>query len=196
VSDLLSARRSVGRVRDEPVARAVIERIITAATWAPNHHLTEPWRFVVMTGSARADLGAAHARAVARDRPDHPVEGLRKEAARPLRAPVVVSVVHLGTGDDVTRREDRDAVAAATQNLLLAAHAEGLGAIWRTGAMVDEAEVREHLDLGDDDAIVGFVYLGWPDTDAPPAPPRRPLEASVEWRSGQPATDRPGPPLK
>lgn len=143
-----------------------------------------------MTGQARADLGAAHADAVARDRPDHPAEGLRKEAARPLRAPVVIAALHIaGSEDPVVLREDRDAVAAATQNLLLAAHAEGLGAIWRTGTMVDEPEVRAHLGLAPDDAIVGFVYLGWPETDAPAVPQRRPLEAAVQWRAGEPATD-------
>jgi nitroreductase len=190
VSDLFAGRRSVGKVRPDPVDPAIVTRLITAATWAPNHHLTQPWRFVVMTGSARVGLGDAHARAVARLRPGHPVEGLRKEALRPLRAPVVVAVVHVvGSSDPVVLREDRDAVAAATQNLLLAAHAEGLGAMWRTGAMVDEDEVREHLGLAADDAIVAFVYLGWPDGPTPEPPVRTSISSAIEWRDGGSATD-------
>jgi nitroreductase len=197
VTDLLWGRRSVGKFRPETVDRAMLERVITAATWAPNHHLTEPWRFVVLTGAARDALGEAHARAVARAKPDHPTDGLRKEARRPLRAPVVIGVIYVATAiDPVVAREDRDAVAAATQNLLLAAHAEGLGAIWRTGIMVDEDEVQDHLGLARDDAIVAFVYLGWPSGPNPEPPPRRPLEALIDWRDGSSATDRPEPPLK
>jgi nitroreductase len=183
MSDALGARRSVGKVRPDPIAPAVIERLIRAATMAPNHHLTEPWRFVVLTGPARVGLGDAHARSIARLKPGHPVEGLRKEAQRPLRAPVVVAVVHVaGAPDPITMREDRDAVAAATQNLLLAAHHEGLAAIWRTGALVDEDEVREHLGLARDDAIVAFVYLGWPESPAPEPPARKSVEHVTEWR--------------
>jgi nitroreductase len=178
----LRARRSVGRVTAEPVPREVVRAVLEAATWAPNHRLTQPWRFVVLTGGARAALGEAHARAVARARPETPPEGLAAQAQLPLRAPVVVVCICRPTADDpVVRREDRDAVAAAVQNLLLAAHAHGLGAMWRTGVMPDEPEVRDHLGLGDDDAIVGFVYLGYPAVD--PSPPERdPVDAVVEWR--------------
>jgi nitroreductase len=186
VSDVLAGRRSVGKVRPDPIDPRAIERLITAATWAPNHHLSEPWRFVVMVGLARDALGEAHARAVARLRPGHPPAGLSKEALRPLRAPVVIAIVHVaGSSDPVVLREDRDAVAAATQNLLLAAHTEGLGAMWRTGAMVDEDEVRDHLGLGPGDAIVGFVYVGWPEPFAPNHPSRRPITEVTEWRGGQ-----------
>jgi nitroreductase len=186
VNDVLAQRRSVSKVRSDPVDPRAIERLITAATWAPNHHLTEPWRFVVMVGAARNALGEAHARAVGRLRPGHPSEGLSKEALRPLRAPVVIAIVHVaGSIDPVVLREDRDAVAAATQNLLLAAHSEGLGAMWRTGAMVDEDEVRDHLGLAPGDSIVGFVYVGWPESSGPSSPSRRPITEIIEWRDGQ-----------
>jgi nitroreductase len=95
---------------------------------------------------------------------------------------VVVAAIVLGAEDPVQAREDRDAVAAAIENLLLAAHASGLGAMWRTGAMVDEPEVREALGLAPEDAIVAFVYLGWPPEDPPGPSPRRPLADVVEWR--------------
>ena len=180
--DAIASRRSVGRVRPDPVPRAVVEELLAAAASAPNHHLTGPWRFVVMAGDARRELGAAHARAVARDRPGLPPEGLEKEAARLERAPVVIAAVALGSDDPVQAREDRDAVAAAIQNLLLAAHGRGLGAMWRTGTMVDEPEVRDALGLGPGDAVVGFVYLGHPAGPAPERPPRPGLDDVVVWR--------------
>ncbi|MEW6582512.1 MAG: nitroreductase family protein [Actinomycetota bacterium] len=183
IVDLIASRRSVGRIPPDPVPRETVAEILTAAIRAPNHHLTAPWRFVVLTGAARRALGDAHARAVAAARPDLPDGAREKEAARLDRAPVVIACIARATSDDpVTRREDRDAVAAAVQNLLLAAAARDLAAIWRTGAMVDEEEVRDHLGLAPADAIVAFVYLGRHDGAARPATPRPPLDDVVEWR--------------
>ena len=100
------------------------------------------------------------------------------------RAPVVIACAVAGApGDPVRAREDRDAVAAGVQNLLLAAHARGLAAIWRTGAMADEPEVRAALGLGEHDALVGMVYVGRPLDGAPPPPPARPhVDAVTDWR--------------
>jgi nitroreductase len=179
----IHSRRSVGRVAPDPVPRELVEELVAAAMRAPNHHLTGPWRFVVLAGPARREVGEAHARAVARERPDLPPEAFAKEAARLERAPVVIACCVAGHDDPVRSREDRDAVAAGVQNLLLAAHARGLGAMWRTGAMADEPDVREALGLGEHDAVVAFVYLGRPlDEDAPRPTPRPPAEEAVVWR--------------
>lgn len=168
-------------MRPDPVPRTLVEDLLRAAVCAPNHRLTRPWRFVVLSGAARRRVGEAHATSVARDRPDAAEDVVAREAARLERAPVVVvSVVTTDPTDGVRAREDRDAVAAATQNLLLAAHARGLAAMWRTGAMVDEREVRAELGLGSEDAIVGFVYVGYEDV-APPRRERGDITGVVEW---------------
>ena len=177
------SRRSVGRVSPDPLPRDLVEELVAAAACAPNHHLTGPWRFIVLAGDARREVGEAHARAAQRERPDITAEVIEKEARRLERAPVVV-VCCVAPGDDlVEAREDRDAVAAAIENLLLAAQARGLGAMWRTGVMVDEPEVREALDLAPRDQIVGFVYLGRP-LGPPPAtgPPRGSVSDVTTWR--------------
>jgi nitroreductase len=156
--------------------------VLRAAICAPNHHLTFPWRFVVLQGAARRALGEIHARSVMEDRPELPPEMFEKEAARLERAPVVIACIVTPTADDdVTRREDRDAVAAAVQNLLLAAHALGLAGIWRTGAMADSVAVRADLGCRPHDAIVGLVYLGRA-TDVTAAAARPPLDDVVQWR--------------
>lgn len=183
VLEAIRARRSVSRVRPDGLPRELVEELLRAAVCAPNHHLTGPWRFVVLAGPARREVGEAHSRVALRARPDLPPQGVEKEAARLERAPVVVACCVVGSDDPVQAREDRDAVAAAIQNLLLAAHARGVGAMWRTGAMVDEPEVRAALGLAPDDRVVGFVYLGLP-ADPRPAGPRaeRDIEGVTVWR--------------
>lgn len=179
---MIATRRSVGRVRNEPVDDVVVRDLLTAATAAPTHHMREPWRFVVLTGAARRTVGAAHAVAYRRAHPDADASVLAREADRLLRAPVVIAVAaRLADGDAVARREDRDAVAAAVQNLLLAAHAHGLGAIWRTGTMPDEPEVHAALGLLPSDELVAMVYLGVPDM-TPPERPRTPVDDVTIWR--------------
>jgi nitroreductase len=179
----LHGRRSVGRVSPEPLAREAVAELLDAAVTAPNHHLTGPWRFIVLAGDARGEIGAAHARAVARVRADAGPDALANEAARLERAPVVVVCVVTPGADPVEAREDRDAVAAAVQNLLVAAHARGLAAMWRTGTMADEPEVRDALGLDPRDAIVGFVYLGRPPGPVPPRDRPRPgADPVTVWR--------------
>jgi nitroreductase len=183
VIDAIRSRRSATKVRPDPVPRELVEEAIGAAVRAPNHHLTGPWRFVVLAGGARREVGEAHLRAVTRLRGDLPPEGVAKETGRLERAPVVIACCVVTGEDPVQAREDRDAVAAAIENLLIAAQARGLGAMWRTGTMVDEPEVHEALGLGPCDAVVGFVYLGWP--EAPPAPPPdtdEEVRRSTVWR--------------
>lgn len=179
--DLILLRRSVGRLKPDPIPREIVESLLVAATHAPNHHLTSPWRFVVLTGTARRRIGEAHARAVVRERGDVGADVIARESSRLERAPVVIACVVRTDPDDVVRaREDRDAVAAAIQNLLLAAHASGLAAMWRTGGMVDEPEVHDALGVGRGDAIVGFVYIGV-GAATPPERTRPSLDAFVEW---------------
>lgn len=185
VQKAIAERRSVEAVRDAPVARARLEALIAAALWAPNHKLTHPSAFVVVSGAARDALADAHAAARKRLAPGMSDEAMRAQRALTRRAPHIIVCIHRATpgGDGVRRREDRDTVAAAVQNLLLAAHADGLGAIWRTGAFVDEPEVRRHLGCGGDDEIVGFVYVGEP-AAVPPAPARPAVGDVTEWRDG------------
>lgn len=183
VHKAIAERRSVGEVSPAPLGRERIRPLLEAALWAPNHKMTQPTRFVVLSEDARDALGDAHAAARRRLVPDMSDEALLAQRRLTARAPHIVVVIHRGTSSDpVVRREDRDTVAAAVQNLLLAAHADGLGAVWRTGAFVDEPEVRAHLGCGDDDEVVGFVYLGQPEGPPPPVPPRPHVDAVTEWR--------------
>lgn len=183
----IATRRSVGQVlADKPVADGLIESILQAACWAPNHHRSEPWRFTVFTGEGRKHLGAALLKA-AQNMPKDEQYDMRiaKADGMAKRAPVVIAV-HCAAGEakPTPLWEEHAAVAAAVQNLLLAVHAEGLAAIWRSGIYTEAPEVQAYLGVKPEkgDRIMGFVYLGYPDPAA--AEPMRPvpkLQGKVQW---------------
>ena len=167
---------------DAQPPRAVIERLIEAATWAPSHRRTEPWRFHVLAGEARAAMGAAVADwlAASGEGGEGPQQAAR---VRLLRAPVVIVLSQVGSPDDPVRDlEDYAATCCALQNLLLAAEAEGLAAHTSTGVMVQFAGAKEYLGLAPHDRIVAYVYLGTRPADvAPKEGTRRPAEVRWDW---------------
>jgi nitroreductase len=184
-TDLIQAirsRRSIGKCTDEVPDRSLIEQVLEAATWAPNHKQTEPWRFVVLAGSAREQFGDAMGRAAAMDIDDADAAraAYEKAAKKALRAPYVVAVYAV-PNPVVPVVEEIAATAAAVQNMLLAAHALGLAAMWRTGALVFSDEVREFLGMPEDAEMLGTVYLGYANM-APPVRQRRSIDEVVEWR--------------
>jgi len=185
VMDILRGRRSAARFSPEPVSRTALQGLIEAARWAPNHHLTEPWRFSVLIGDARAALGEAIAAEVLSG-----VDPDAKAAAeatgvrtKVLRSPVIVVVAQTraqSAANPEVDLEDYAACCCATQNLLLAAQAAGLAAKWSTGKMAHSAAAKGFLGLEPDDRIVAYVYLGHPAED-PPSSRRRPAEEVTRW---------------
>ncbi|AXV05430.1 Nitroreductase family protein [Euzebya pacifica] len=178
----IATRRSVPRLVAPGPDEVTLERLLQAAVAAPDHGQLQPWRFVVIEGDARERLGEVFARAHAAREPDADPGALDKTACKPLRAPTIVAAVstpftpeEAWNGKAVPTWEQEAAVAAAVQNLCLAAHAMGLGAMWRTGWFGDAPEVREALALREPDRIIGWVYLGTIPASHRPAP-RRPAE--------------------
>ena len=187
VLEAIRTRRSVGRVRPERPSKEAIERLLEAATWAPNHRLTEPWRFFVLAGAAREELGEVMARsqaavlaAAGADGPDART-ALEKTRAKPLRAPVIVAVAVVPDGRPKTVEiEEVAAGAAAVQNMLLAAHGLGLAAIWRTGEPAYDPAVKAFFGLPPAAHLLGFVYVGFPDMAAP-RQRRKPAAEATRW---------------
>ena len=162
----IAARASTRAFADRPVPRALIERLLGAAVRAPNHKLTEPWRFAVLTGRSAArfaELKRAH-RATRFPDPAAPdaaraIEKTWREAAG---TPAFVVVMCAGSDDAVRREEDYASVMMAVQNLLIAATAEGLGSYLRTGGIMQDAALEELVRLPAGHRIVAVVSLGWP----------------------------------
>lgn len=175
---LIAGRRTNLRIDlDRTVPGELIERLCEAGTWAPNHKLTEPWRFAVLTGRARALLGDILAGDLADRGIDEPAR-LDKARTKYLRAPVIVVVGCAPDADPIRHTENRDAVAAAVQNVLLTATAAGLASYWATGAAARLPETKRLCGFSTDTEIVALIYLGWPTGEA--AAPAR-TEPSINW---------------
>jgi nitroreductase len=179
--DAIMTRRSIGRTSEQVPSRAQVERLLDAAVRAPTHHLSQPWRFVILAGDARHGLAEAWGQGLAATGGDP-----SKVLDKPLRAPVIVSVIatpkhHL---PKVVEVEEHHAVGAALQNMLLAAHDMGLAAMIRTGNAGSLTQVRDFLGLSDKESVAGFVYVGYPADGESERPPVRRDAASnrTEWR--------------
>lgn len=183
VIEAIRTRRSIGRLQGE-IPRETIRTLVELATWAPNHRLTEPWRFTVVEGAERERLGrlwgeiAANAQGLVGEQRE---ESVRRDIGKLLRAPVLIVVSARTDPDPVVAEEDFAATAAAVQNLLLGASALGLGAMWRTGQIVHDPAVKEFLGLGATDRIVAVVNVGWPAMEVP-APRTRDVDAVLSWQ--------------
>lgn len=186
IIEAIRTRRSIGKVTQEPVAKETIEQILDAAVWAPNHRLTEPWRFFVLSGEGRGKLGEALAAiATAQAGADLDAEALQAKAEdakkKALRAPVVIAVAVVpAERKDVIELEEYGAVNAAIQNMLLTIHALGLGAVWRSGEPCYHRLMNEAFGLRPQDKMLGFIYLGVPDM-APPQAKRSSAASKTTW---------------
>ncbi|CAM4281457.1 nitroreductase family protein [Lacicoccus alkaliphilus] len=192
VSDAIRTRRSVKLFKDtEPLDRETVESLIEAATWAPNHYFTEPWKFFVVQGEGREQLSDVMRKwATAKaDDPGSPEAEKRimKVAAKPMLAPTIIIVVLSRDLDNkkAVYTEDVCAVAAAVQNLLLEAHSKGIGAIWKSGAAYHAEPVKDFFKLRQDEEILGAVFLGESDMRKDVKVKRIPHREKTEWITGE-----------
>ena len=189
VSHAIETRRSVGRVKQDPVPRRIVEEILQSAVHAPNHRMTEPWRFHVFDGKGRGDLARARAEcarlmAEAEGEEEETISGrISRERKKAFRSPVVITVVSKAGRDEVETLENYAACSAAVQNMQLAAHAAGLATIWRTGPIAYHPYMRGFLALEGEDQVVAFLYLGYADVDERPRR-REPASAHTVWHEG------------
>lgn len=173
--EAITRRASVRTFAPTAVPRAVLERVLAAAVRAPNHKMTEPWRFTVLTGESLrryAEIRRAH-RAKKFEDPTDPqsAKAIEKTWREHLETPAFIVVMCAVSDDPVTREEDYAATMMALENLLIAATAEGLGAYMRTGGILEHPEVRELVRLPDGHRVVAIVSVGYP--AAQEAPKRR-----------------------
>jgi F420 biosynthesis protein FbiB-like protein len=191
----MHTRRSIRRYADRPIPADVLRRVLEAGCWAPSAHNRQPWRFAVLTDPARR---ASLARVMgARFRSDLLADGLpTQEVERQVTrsyerigsAPALVVLCLSMTDMDLypdARRQDAErimaiqSVALAAQNILLMAHAEGLGACWMCAPLFCPDVVRDELALPDDWEAQSLLTLGFPAEQR--SKNREPLETKLVW---------------
>ena len=188
VSALIRNRRTTkpaGMDAERAVDPGLLIELLENANWAPSHGLTEPWRFRVFTGAARARLAAEMQRIY---REVTPAAGFREDkyeklGKNPLLAPVViVALMERHGGGKIPEIEEIEAVACALQNLALSATAAGLGFFWSSPPLIYDKAFNDWLGFAAEDRCVGLVYLGWPKADAAaPTSVRTPITDKVSF---------------
>ena len=166
LEDAIRGRRTHKAYGSEPVDRATLDELFDLARWAPNHHLTNPWRFRVLGPAALQRLKDAAG----------------PEAAAKLdRAPTLIAVSVAQSGEDpVQDEEDLLATAAAAYIVLLAAHGRGLAGYWRTPAVLRTDAGRAALGVPTGERIIGLLHLGPPRQEREP-PERAPAGDVVTY---------------
>ena len=203
-NQILRTRRSIRRYTRQPVARDVIDQLLEAAGWAPSFHHRQPWRWAVVTApETKARLAGAmgerlrHDRLAAGETPEAVAPALARSYARLTAAPaLIVACSSLAGGEALPdtpaeqaqeRHMERlmaaQSVAAAIQNLLLAAQAAGLGACWVCAPLYCPEVVRQALDLPQDWEAQALITLGYAaEAEATAPAPRRPWAETVVYR--------------
>ena len=161
LEEAIRTRRTHKAYAPQPLDRETLDELFELARWAPNHKLTNPWRFRVVGPAALARLKAAA---------DDPIA-----AAKLDRAPTLVAVSATQSGDPVMDEEDMLAAGAAAYVVLLAAHGRGLAGYWRTPGVLRTPAGRAVLGLADDERVLGLLHLGHPRQE-PRVPERAPVQ--------------------
>jgi nitroreductase len=165
VETAIRTRRTHKAFGPEPLGREEILELLELARWAPNHHLTTPWRFRVVGVETRARLKQAAG-----------PEG----AAKLDRAPTLIVVSSALGADPVQNEEDLHATAVAAYIVLLSAHARGFAGYWRTPGLLRSPEGRRAVGLPANERVVGLLHLGNPRQEREP-PRRPPIEQTTEF---------------
>ncbi|MDC0893094.1 nitroreductase [Pseudomonadales bacterium] len=159
--DFLLSRVSVSRVGGELPSTDALQKIFTAALRAPDHAGLKPWRYLKVAGEQREKLGELFVSAKLQDDPHLDQAAIDKLKKKPLRAPLVIVVIaSIQDHPKVPEIEQMLSAGASAQNMLLAAHMQGIGAMWRTGSMTYHSRVREGLGVAQNEKIIGFIYMG------------------------------------
>ena len=160
----INTRTSAARLTDPVPTAADLSRMLAAAVRAPDHGHMAPWRFVIIEKEARARFANVVAEAHLMRSPDATSEALEALRQKIRRAPMIILVACVPeiNHPKIPEIEQILAVGAAVQNLLLAAHALGYGAVWKTGPAAYDNHVKASLGLRSVDHIVAMVHIGSP----------------------------------
>ena len=180
--EALITRRTAIELGEPAPDLETVRKLLAAAMRAPDHGRLRPWRFLLIEGTAREKLGDLFVSALAQRVPSANVEMLKRERRKPLRAPLLIVVAaRLDENPKIPAVEQLLAVGAAAQNIMIASHALGYGAAWKTGDPAYDDNVKQALGLSPSDAIVGFLYIGTPRALPVLPAPLDPADYMLPW---------------
>lgn len=157
----ITQRVSVAQLTGPGPSQQQVEQLYSAAFRAPDHAWMRPWRYLTIRGQGLVALGQVFAEAGLKKDANLAEEKVAKLKNMPQRAPLmIVAIANIQENAKVPAVEQRLAVGAGIQNILTAAYAMGLGAIWRTGEMVSDDHVKASLCLHSNEEVLGFIYIG------------------------------------
>lgn len=184
---LMRSRRSIypEQFDDRTIPDTIIEQLLENANWAPTHGLTQPWYFTVFTGNGLRKLADFQAGLYKTSTPEASFSEQKYEKllTNPTRCSHVISIgMKRQPAKKIPEIEEVEAVACAVQNMYLTATAYGIGCYWGSGGITYQEAAKTFFDLGADDRLLGFLFLGYPkDGFTPPPGFRKPISDRVRW---------------
>jgi nitroreductase len=183
---IIRNRRSVSwaKMNGQVIPDETVDRLLALADWAPTHGRTEPWRFLVYGGESLKQFGEAHANLYW----EHTAEDKRQEATKDKllhnvdkASHLVVAVMKRGENIKIPQLEEVASASASIQNVLLGATALGVSSFWSSGGMTHTHALKDHLQLGHEDIIMGLIYLGYTDEPAKEGVRNIAITDKVKW---------------
>lgn len=164
ILDIIKTRRSVRRFLDRAVPDDLVEKVMEAGRWAPSGLNNQPWKFAIVTDSAKKEVLSKLTR-----------------YSKIVRDAKVLIPVFLDSAAGYHRTKDAQAVGACLQNMLLEAHSLGLGAVWLGEIIKSDKEIRRILCLGDDLELMAVLAVGYP-AEKPREGKRKDLKDLIVFR--------------
>ncbi len=186
INELIKSRRSIfpPQYSGEVIAKEIIEKILQNANWAPSHKFTEPWRFIVFTGGGLKRLASFMSelyKEVSTEKGNFDPKKYEMLQTKPMKASHIISIgMKRDEKESVPEIEEIEAVACAVQNMSLTATAYGVGSYWGSGGVTYFEKAKPFFNLGPNDKLLGFFYLGMPKKSITKGK-RKPIEDKVRW---------------
>ena len=188
ISSIIKNRRSTkpSDLNGKKIDNAVIKQLLELADWAPTHARTEPWRFIVYEAGAKKAFCFDHAELYkANTDPEKFTTAKYQKIIENGEAASHIILVYMKRSltNTIPAIEEVAAVSSAIQNILLGAEALNISSFWSTGGMAHHSSFKKYLGLGDEDVVMGLLFLGYSDLPAIAGKRSIPLEEKITWRS-------------
>ena len=191
VMEAIQTRRTIFKFKPDPIPKDILENLLFAGIWAPNHHRTEPWRFTVIGEETKRKLAERYRelqieKIVSKFDQKKGIIGINLNEVgergyqKFMSKPTIVAVSCIQDGSEQQQREDYASACCSMLNIQLAGWEQGIGMQWSTGTITMEKQTYALLGIdAENEYIIGFYYMGYPEEI--PKPKRKPLNQVLRW---------------